>query len=215
MKKTDFCLPKSAACFMMPCGEGTLRLPLARIQSKNLKTDLRMPNAQPLSVTALAIKKWRGKRGALIMALHEIQNQQGFVPREAALEISAALAVPLARIYEVLTFYNYFKLDAPGKAVISVCTGTACHLKGAPALVEEFKRELGLEVGQTDASGDFHLQCVRCVGCCGLAPVAVINGKTYGKLQPSEIRKVVAEWRERLARGEIGLGTGETEHGDE
>ncbi len=174
-----------------------------------------MPNAQPPSVTALAIKKWKGKRGALIMALHEIQNQQGFVPREAALEISAALTVPLARIYEVLTFYNYFKLEAPGKAVVSVCTGTACHLKGAPALVQEFQHELGLKVGETDAAGDFHLQCVRCVGCCGLAPVAVVNGKTYGKLQPSEVRKVIAEWRSRLARGETGPAPVEAEDGAE
>ena len=147
-------------------------------------------------IAALAVKKWKGKRGSLIMALHEIQNQMGYVPREATMEISSQMDVPLARIYEVLTFYNYFKLEAPGKAVISICTGTACYLKGSPALVEEFKKDLGIEIGETTADGLFHLQCVRCIGCCGLAPVVSVNGKIYGKLKPSDIKPIIAEWRE-------------------
>jgi NADH:ubiquinone oxidoreductase subunit E len=93
-----------------------------------------------------------------------------------------------------LTFYNYFKLKPPGKVVISVCTGTACHLKGAPRLVAELRRELGIETGQTTADGLFHLQCVRCIGCCGLAPVIAVNGKTYGKVQPSQLKHILTEW---------------------
>lgn len=150
------------------------------------------------SETALAIRKWRNQRGALIMALHEIQNQRGFVPRDSALELSRAFDVPLARIYEVLTFYHYFKLEAPGKGMISVCTGTACHLMGAGNLVEEFSQVLNVAPGQTTADRAFHLQCVRCVGCCGLAPVVVINGTTYGKLKPTAIKGIIGEWRERL-----------------
>ncbi len=147
-----------------------------------------------------AIKKWKGKRGALIMALHEMQDQMGYVPRESAMELSVAMDIPLAQIYEVLTFYNYFKLEAPGRAVISICTGTACYLKGAPDLVKEFSKELNLEVGNSSPDGLFHLQCVRCVGCCGLAPVVVINGKTYGKLKPTEVKHIIAEWREKFAQ---------------
>lgn len=158
-----------------------------------------MSKQETTSETARVIKKWQEKRGALIMALHEIQNQRGFVPRESALEISREMDIPLARIYEVLTFYNYFKLKAPGKAVISICTGTACYLKGAPALVDEFRSELKIEVGETTPDGLFHLQCVRCVGCCGLAPVVVVNGKTYGKLKPSEVKRVIHEWQEHFA----------------
>jgi NADH-quinone oxidoreductase subunit E len=157
------------------------------------------PPASPLDVT---IRKWAKKRGSLIMMLHEIQNQRGYVPREQALELAQAVGVPLARIYEVLTFYNYFKLKSPGKAVISVCTGTACHLKGAPELIDAFKAELGIIEGETTEDGIFHLQCVRCVGCCGLAPAVVINGKTYGKVKPSDIRGIIAEWREKVAREE-------------
>lgn len=149
--------------------------------------------------TEIALKKWGKKRGALIMALHEVQNQRGFVPREAALDIAEGMNIPLARIYEVITFYNYFKLKAPGKAVISVCTGTACHLKGAGELVKALKDEIGIEEGETSDDGIFHLQCVRCVGCCGLAPVVVVNGKTYGRLKPSDIHGIVAEWRQHFS----------------
>ena len=159
-----------------------------------------MTDAETTGEIQLALKKWASRRGALIMALHEIQNLRGHVPRATALALAEGLGVPLARIYEVLTFYHYFKLTAPGKAVISVCTGTACHLKGAPALVDELQRELGVKPGETTPDGLFHLQCVRCVGCCGLAPVIVINSKTYGRLKPSDIRAIVAEWRERFAQ---------------
>ena len=133
------------------------------------------------------------------MALHELQNQKGYVPRDAAMDISNVLGIPLAQIYEVLTFYNYFKLEAPGRAVVSVCTGTACHLKGAPELVKEFVKELGIAVGESRADGTFHLQCVRCVGCCGLAPVVVVNDKTYGKMKPSEVKRIITEWQEKFA----------------
>ena len=149
-----------------------------------------------------AVRKWKSKRGSLIMVLHEIQNARGYVPREVALYLSKELDVPLARIYEALTFYHYFKLEPPGKAVISVCTGTACYLKGSQALVDEFARETGAPVGGSTADKLFHLQCVRCVGCCGLAPVAIVNGKTYGKITPADVKKIVQEWRDHFA-GEV------------
>ena len=109
------------------------------------------------------------------------------------------MGIPLARIYEVLTFYNFFKLDAPGKAVISVCTGTACYLKGNDKVLEEFKKELGINEGESTADRMFHLQVVRCVGCCGLAPVCVVNGKTYGRVSPNDVRNILDEWRTKLA----------------
>ena len=151
----------------------------------------------------LVTRKWAKKRGSLIMMLHEVQNQRGYVPREVALRLAEQIGVPLAQIYEVLTFYNYFKLSSPGRVVISVCTGTACHLKGAPEVIDAFGEELGLECGQSDEAGDFHLQSVRCVGCCGLAPVVTVNGKTYGKVKPAEVRGIVSEWKDKLKTGEL------------
>lgn len=126
-------------------------------------------------------QKWKKKRGSLIMALHELQGRLGYVPRESAMKLGQEMGVPLATIYEVLTFYNYFKLKSPGKYIISVCTGTACHLKGSPKLLEGIEGQLGIKAGESTADGEYHLQGVRCLGCCGLAPLASVNGKVYGK----------------------------------
>lgn len=152
-----------------------------------------------VSVASQVAAKWRKKRGSLIMALHEIQSVKGFVPWEDAVEVAAGMGIPLARIYEVLTFYNFFKLEAPGKAVISVCTGTACYLKGNDKVLDEFKKELGINEGESTEDRMFHLQCVRCVGCCGLAPVIVVNGKTYGRITPNDVRNILEEWKNKLA----------------
>ncbi len=153
----------------------------------------------PQSGTEKIVKKWKKKRGALIMALHEIQDVKGYVPWEDASEVAIGMDIPLARVYEVLTFYNFFKLEAPGRAVISVCTGTACFLKGNDQVLEEFKKELGVSEGESTPDKLFHLQSVRCVGCCGLAPVIVINGKTYGRIKPSDVRGIIEEWRTNFA----------------
>lgn len=136
------------------------------------------------------------------MALHEIQGIKGYVSWEDAVDVATGMGIPLARIYEVLTFYNFFKLDAPGKAVISVCTGTACYLKGNDKVLEEFKKELGIKEGESTEDRMFHLQCVRCVGCCGLAPVCVVNGKTYGRVSPNDVRNILDEWRNKLSEEE-------------
>ena len=154
------------------------------------------------SQAAQIASKWRKKRGSLIMALHEIQGVKGYIDWQDATDVSREMNIPLARIYEVLTFYNFFKLEAPGKAVISVCTGTACYLKGNDKVLEEFKKELGIGEGESTEDKMFHLQSVRCVGCCGLAPVCVVNGKTYGRVTPNDVRNILDEWRKKLSEDE-------------
>ncbi|MBF0618764.1 MAG: NAD(P)H-dependent oxidoreductase subunit E [Candidatus Omnitrophica bacterium] len=139
------------------------------------------------------VERWKDKEGNLIMVLHDIQDHYGYVPREAALEISRQLDQPLARIYEVLTFYNYFKLQPPGKFNISVCLGTACYLKGAAALIEEVTRVLHIKEGETTKDGLFHLQIVRCLGCCGLAPVITVDGKVYSAVKRADVMEIIAE----------------------
>ena len=148
-----------------------------------------------------AVRKWKNKRGALIMALHEIQGLRGYVPWESAKAVAAELEVPLAQIYGVLTFYNYFKLESPGKVIISICDGTACHIKGSGPVIDGFAQTLGIRPGETTPDKVFHLQIVRCLGCCGLAPVVVVNGKTYGKVAPGDICNIVAEWRKKVEEG--------------
>ncbi len=141
-------------------------------------------------------KRWQGKRGNLIMVLHELQNEYGYVPREAALALSEEMDIPLARIYEVISFYHLFNLNPPGRHKISVCMGTACYLKGAPQLIEELKKLLGVEEGQTTNDGLFQLEVVRCLGCCGLAPVVMVDDKVFGKVKPEEVSQVLSEYME-------------------
>ena len=157
-----------------------------------------MADSQTQDETKKIVTKWKSKRGSLIMALHEIQGAFGYVPWDAMEVVSAEMGVSMANIYAVLTFYHYFKLKAPGKVIISLCDGTACHIKGAPAVLKAFEDELGIKDGQTTEDGLFHLQVVRCLGCCGLAPVVVINGKTYGRSTALDVPLMIEEWRKKV-----------------
>lgn len=152
---------------------------LRRIQGK-LDTTLRRDVQKHVA-------QWRDEEGNLIMILHAIQNQHGYVPREVAMELSRELGVKLARIYEVITFYHYFKLQPPAQHDVTVCNGTACYLKGAGELLNELHARLGVAEGQTTADRKFHLGMVRCIGCCGMSPAMVVDGKTHGRVKSSEI----------------------------
>jgi NADH-quinone oxidoreductase subunit E len=140
------------------------------------------------------VNKWKDKQGNLIMILHEIQNRYGFVPRDVSLELSRELDVPLARIYEVITFYHYFKLEPPGKHRISLCMGTACYLKGNEIILNEIKNILHIEEGKSSKDGLFSLSVVRCLGCCGLAPVMMIDDKVYGKLKKEQVVEIISKY---------------------
>jgi NADH-quinone oxidoreductase subunit E len=131
------------------------------------------------------------------MILHEIQGQFGYIPREVALNVSKVLDVPLACIYEVITFYNYFKLEKPGKVNIAVCMGTACYLKGAPEILEEIKSLLNIKEGETTSDGHYHLDAVRCLGCCGLAPVIMINEKIFSKVQKNQVVDILSKYKNK------------------
>jgi NADH-quinone oxidoreductase subunit E len=139
------------------------------------------------------VKPWLGKEGNLIMVLHQIENRYGYMPREISFEVAKRLHIPLARIYEVITFYNYFKLELPGKYLVSVCMGTACYLKGAQAILKAFEAVLGIKPGETTQDKLFHLQIVRCLGCCGLSPVVKIGQKVYSGVVPEMVPKIIEE----------------------
>ena len=141
------------------------------------------------------VARWKGEEGNLIMILHAIQNQHGYVPREVAMELSRELGVKLARIYEVITFYHYFKLQPPGKHNVTVCNGTACYLKGSGGLLNEIRNQLGIGEGQTTSDREFHVEVVRCIGCCGMSPAMVCDGKTHGRLKPSDVGPILAQMK--------------------
>lgn len=151
------------------------------------------------------------EKGSLIMLLHEIQGKYGYIPRSVAMDLARLIDVPLARIYEVITFYNYFKLQPPGKVNIAVCMGTACYLKGAPEILDEIEDRLNITIGQTTVDGLFHLDAVRCLGCCGLAPVMTVNGEIHGKVKKSQVVEILSRYKEGVAEhGKTDMGIVET-----
>ncbi|HAK45541.1 MAG TPA: NAD(P)H-dependent oxidoreductase subunit E [Spirochaeta sp.] len=143
------------------------------------------------------IDDWKTKPGNLIMVLHRVQKEFGYIPREAAIKVSKMLDAPLAKIYGVITFYHFFKLDKPGKYNIQVCMGTACYLKGGDDLINELETLLGVAVNEVTDDGLFSIESVRCVGCCGLAPVMIVDGEVYGKVDKDELPEVIAKYKER------------------
>ncbi len=141
------------------------------------------------------VNEWKDKPGNLIMILHKVQEEYGYVPREAALKLTELLDIPLAKVYGVLTFYHLFKLKKPGKYPIQVCMGTACYLKGGEDLLQEIETLLGVGVNQTSEDGLFSVEAVRCIGCCGLAPVMTIAGEVFGKVKREELAEIIAKFK--------------------
>jgi len=141
------------------------------------------------------IAEWKSKPGNLIMVLHRVQQVFGYIPREVAFEVADQLEVPLAKIYGVITFYNFFKLKKPGRNQIQVCMGTACYLKGGEDIIEELEGILGVGLNTVTPDGEFSVEAVRCLGCCGLAPVMVINGEVFGKVKIEDLQGIVAKFR--------------------
>ena len=129
------------------------------------------------------------------MILHKTQETFGFISREAADKLAQLTGIPLARIYGVITFYHFFKTTKPGKHKISVCLGTACYLKGSSDLLDETRSILGLAPGGVTEDGLFSIDAVRCVGCCGLAPVMTVGTDTYGKLTKDALPGIIARYK--------------------
>jgi len=134
--------------------------------------------------------------GELINILREAQEIFGFLHMDIQLFIARKLGIPAAKVYGVSTFYSYFTMTPKGKHVISVCLGTACFVKGADKLVEEFKKQLNIKEGTLSEDGMFTLDSVRCVGACGLAPVVIVDGKIHGRVKPEDVSAIIKEINE-------------------
>jgi NADP-reducing hydrogenase subunit HndA len=130
----------------------------------------------------------------LINVLHKCQEHFGYLPAEVQEVVSEGLSVPVAKIYGVITFYSFFTMTPKGKHPISICMGTACYVRGAEKVLDEFKRELAIQVGQTTNDGKFSLSSLRCVGACGLAPVVLVGDKTYGRVAPDDVKNILKEY---------------------
>jgi NADH-quinone oxidoreductase subunit E/NADP-reducing hydrogenase subunit HndA len=135
----------------------------------------------------------------LINVLHQVQGKLGYLPAEVQEVIAKELNVSVAKVYGVVTFYSFFTMIPMGEHPISICMGTACYVRGSEQVLTEFKRQLGIEVGKTSPDGKFSLNCLRCVGACGLAPVVMVGEKVYGRVSPQMVKNIIAEYKEGCA----------------
>jgi NADP-reducing hydrogenase subunit HndA len=139
-------------------------------------------------------KSFNNEPGELINVLHQAQHIFGYLPAEVQEVIAAEMHVPVAKVYGVVTFYHFFTMIPRGKFPISVCTGTACYVRGAEKVLDEVRRILNVAVGDTTPDGKFSLSCLRCVGACGLAPVLLIGEKVYGRVSPDGVKDILKEY---------------------
>jgi len=139
-------------------------------------------------------KSFENRAGELINVLHKTQEAFGYLPAEVQQVIARELNVSEAKVYGVVSFYAFFTMKPKGKHKISVCTGTACYVRGVEKVIEELKDELNIEVGEVTPDGKFSLDCLRCVGACGLAPVMLIGEKVYGRVEPSQIKDILTQY---------------------
>jgi NADH-quinone oxidoreductase subunit E len=141
--------------------------------------------------------QYRDEQGAVVELLQTIQSEEQYLPREALERVSTNLKIPLSQLYGLATFYRAFSLKPLGKHQILCCTGTACHVRGAKRVVDNFRRALGIEVGDTTDDGMFSLHTVNCLGACAVAPVAVIDGDVHGEMTGAKVEKLIREYRSR------------------
>jgi len=137
--------------------------------------------------TQEVLRAFGRQRYNLIPILQKVQGRLGYLPREAMTEIAAHLDIPEIEVYGVVTFYNQFRLNPPGKHSIRVCLGTACHMKGGYITLDAWKRRLGIGPRETTEDREFDLDTVACVGCCTMAPVTVVDDKPQGQVEPTKV----------------------------
>ncbi len=137
--------------------------------------------------TSDILRSYSGERRNLIPILQDIQDKLGYLPREAIKQAAKFMRITEIEVLGVATFYNQFRLNPPGKHPIKVCLGTACHMKGGQIILEAWQRRLGIKVGETTADREFSLERVACIGCCAMAPVAVVEENVQGRVSPTRV----------------------------
>lgn len=155
------------------------------------------------SVLTNDVKQWlikiidehKEQNGALMMVLHEVQDNLGYIPYEVQKFIAENLNVPLSEVYGVVTFYSRFTVNPVGKYKVGVCLGTACYVKGSDKVLEKVEQNLGIKAGETTKDGLFSIEATRCIGACGLAPVMTVNEEVYGKLTADQVDGILAKYK--------------------
>jgi NADH-quinone oxidoreductase subunit E len=137
------------------------------------------------------IQKYGSDKGFLVPILQDVQKEFNYLPQEALNKVSSNLSVPISRIYEVATFYKAFSLTPRGKNQLSLCLGTACHVRGAPLIGEHIERTLNIKAGETSSDLEFTFETVNCLGACALGPILVVNGEYHGEMSISKASKIL------------------------
>ena len=141
------------------------------------------------------IDKYKDNPNATVAILQDIQEEYNYLPREAMTKVSKEFNIPLSRLLSVATFYSAFSLTPRGKHQINICLGTACHVRGGARIMNKVERELGIKRGETTEDLRFSLDEVRCLGCCGLAPVMVVGEDVHGKLSEDKVMSILDKYK--------------------
>lgn len=153
-----------------------------------------MSNENPdLGLLDPILEEYKEQKGAVIPILQRAQGVYGYLPKEVLSFISKHTGVPLSQLYGVVTFYSQFNLERRGRHIIHICDGTACHVRGAPKIVNEVEGALSLQRGGSDPEYKYTLEIVYCLGSCGLAPIAVVDGQVYGKTTPDSLLEKIRQ----------------------
>jgi len=139
--------------------------------------------------------RYSGKRGELIPILQEAQEQFSYLPLEVMVEIAKFLRMPESAVFGVSTFYAQFKFTPTGKRKVRLCRGTACHVRGAPRILDEVERHLGIKPGETTDDLEYSLETIACFGSCALAPVIVVDNNVYGRMTPRKVAQILGDAR--------------------
>ncbi len=143
------------------------------------------------------MEKYGTQKKALIPILQDIQTEFNYLPQGALIHVSQVLNIPLIDVVGVATFYKAFSLKPRGKHTITVCLGTACHVRGGPKIVEEFERNLGIKVGETTRDNEFSLETVNCLGCCAIGPVVVVDREYYAKMSIGKVKIILKRYKKK------------------
>jgi NADH:ubiquinone oxidoreductase subunit E len=136
----------------------------------------------------------------LIHMLHDIQKKFGYISAQSISQIARELKISESEIFGILTFYKAFTLKPRGKHLITICKGTACHVRGAPMILDEFERKLGIEAGETTEDYLFTLETVNCVGACALGPIAIADGDYHGQMKTREVDEIIKKLKQEKSK---------------
>jgi len=150
------------------------------------------------------VDNYQADKGFLVPVLQDVQKELNYLPKEALNLVSSYLDVPLSQIYEVATFYKAFSLDPRGKHQMALCSGTACHVRGVPLIVEHIERELNIKAGETTEDLEYTFETVNCLGACALGPVMVVNGEYHGQMDIAKTTKLLKKLSRQSKEAKTG-----------